>query len=79
MITGPDDRLPSIGLLMSLQFDYEIKSWESGIIEATGQTRAADLRLSIELSSSTVRRTSIETEARGAKTANPQREDWILR
>jgi hypothetical protein len=78
MITTPVDRLATSGLLMTVQFTYEVTSWGS-IIEAAAHPRASDERLTIDLKASTATRVSVETDARGAKvTHTPVPERWVL-
>jgi len=78
MVTTRSDNLQTSGSVFSVVFDYEVTSWDGGRIRASAHTRAADESLDIDLNASTARRTSQETTARGAKTSNPQAQEWVL-
>jgi len=78
MVVTANDHLPVSGLISSIVFEYEVTSWESGRIRATGNTPATDQSLEIDVGASTADRTSRETTARGAKTSNPQSQQWVL-
>jgi hypothetical protein len=72
--SGPADTL------LATLFVYDVQSWQPGSIRATGKTQAQDLEILIDLKKSSVVRTSQETAARGASTANPERRfSWSLR
>ena len=70
----------TIDTLLATLFVYEVQSWQPGSVKAAGKTQTQDLEIDIDLKKSSVVRTSQETAARGASTADPQRRfSWSLR
>lgn len=78
VLSPPSSPFGKANSLRAVLFSYEVRSWESTVIRASGTTKALDLDIVIDLKESTANRTARETTARGAVTSSPQRYAWSL-